>query len=140
MLVPLFNLVTHRPDLIVDHLAGYLKLAQDEIAGAKQQLIRRAIAGAVAVVFAMAFLVLTGVALMLANMTMLQPHVVQTMASSPSMAMFIAVPAVALIAAIIATIVALKSDADETSVSFVDHVQRDIQAFRQIVQAKEDRA
>ena len=22
MLVPLFNLVTHRPDLIVDHLAG----------------------------------------------------------------------------------------------------------------------
>lgn len=141
MLVPLFNLVTHRPDLVIDHLAGYIKLAQDEVSDAKQQLIRRAIAGSVAIVFAMAFIVLAGVALMLANTIMLQPIGVQTFATtSPSMVVLIAVPAVALIAAIIAALVALKSGADETSVSFADHVQRDIQAFRQVVQAKQDRA
>ena len=140
MLVPLFNLVTHRPDLIIDHLAGYLKLAQDEVLGMKQQLIRRAIAGAVAIVFAMAFLVLAGVALMLGNMALLQPHVVQTMAASPSIAVLIAVPAVTLIAAIIAAIVALKSGADERSTSVADHIHRDIQAFRKVVQAKEQGA
>ena len=68
MLVPIFNLVTHRPDLIIDHLAGYLKLAQDEVSGIKQQLIRRTIAGAIALVFAVAFIVLAGVAIMLASL------------------------------------------------------------------------
>ena len=67
MLVPLFNLVAHRPDLIIDHLSGYLKLAQDELAEVKQQVIRRAVASAVALIFAIAFIVLAGVALMLAQ-------------------------------------------------------------------------
>lgn len=135
MLVPLFNLVTHRPDLIIDHLTGYLKLAQDEVNDAKQQIVRRAIAGAVALVFAVAFIVLAGMALMLASVstTQLQPIFATT-------AMLIAVPTVALLAAIIAAIVAMKSDTDIPTVSFADHIQRDIQAFRQVIQAKEESA
>jgi uncharacterized membrane protein YqjE len=133
MLVPLFNLVTHRPDLIIDHLAGYLKLAQDELNEAKQQVIRRAIAGAVALIFAVAFIVLAGMALMLASVVTTQPQPV--LATST---MFIAVPAVALLAAIIAAIVAMRSGTDTPEVSLADHIQRDIQAFRQVMQAKED--
>ena len=132
MLVPLFNLVTHRPDLIIDHLAGYLKLAQDELNDAKQQLIRRAIAGAVALVFAVAFIVLAGVSLMLATLT-----VAQTQPVFSTTATLIAVPTVALLAAIIAAIVAMKSNTDEPTVSFAEHIQRDMQAFRQVIQAKQ---
>ncbi len=132
MLVPLFNLVTHRPDLIIDHLSGYLKLAQDELNDVKQNVIRRAIAGAVALVFAVAFVVLAGIAVMLGSVasTQAQPVFATT-------TMLIAVPGVALVAAIIAGFLAMKSGNDERTVSFSDHIQRDIQAFRQITQAKE---
>lgn len=132
MLVPLFNLVTHRPDLIIDHLAGYLKLAQDEVSDVKQQLIRRAIAGAVALAFAVAFIVLAGMALMLASVTTVQS---QFLVEATTL---IAVPAVALIAAIIAALVAVKSRNDERPVTFADHIQRDIQAFRQVIRAKDE--
>lgn len=132
MLVPLFNLFTHRPDLIIDHLAGYLKLAQDELNEAKQQVIRRAVAGAVALVFAVAFIVLAGMGLMLSSVASIQAQPVFA-----STTMLIAVPGVALVAAIIAGIVAMKSGTDEPTVSFSDHIQRDIQAFRQVIQAKE---
>ena len=135
MLVPLFNLVTHRPDLIIDHLAGYLKLAQDEVGSAKQQLIRRAVAGAVALVFSVAFIVLAGMALMLASVT-----TTQTQPVFASTTMLIAVPTVALLVAIIAAFVAMRSGVDEPTVSFADHIQRDIQAFRQVIKAKEDGA
>ena len=133
MLVPLFNLVTHRPDLIIDHLAGYLKLAQDEVSGAKQQLIRRTIAGAVALLFAVAFIVLAGMAVMLAALAN-----AETASAFSTTATLVAVPAVALVAAIIAAVVAMKSGADGPPASFADHVQRDIQAFRQVIRAKED--
>ena len=132
MLVPLFNLVTHRPDLIIDHLAGYLKLAQDEMNDVKQQLMRRLIAGAVALVFVAAFIVLAGVSLMLASVIAAQTQPVFAVTT-----MLIVVPAVALVAAVIAAMVAMKAGADEPAPSFADHIQRDIQAFRQVIQAKE---
>ena len=132
MLVPLFNLVTHRPDLIIDHLAGYLKLAQDELAEVKRQVIRRAVASAVALIFAIAFIVLAGVALMLASIS------TQSQSANAPTVMLIAVPAIALVAAIIAAIAALKAAPAQTSASFADHIQRDIQAFRQVIRKKED--
>ena len=134
MLVPLFNLVTHRPDLIIEHLAGYLKLAQDELAEVKQQVIRRAVASAVALIFAIAFIVLAGVALMLASIS------TQSQSANAPTVMLIAVPAIALVAAIIAAIAALKAAPAQTSASFADHIQRDIQAFRQVIRKKEDNA
>ena len=134
MLVPLFNLVTHRPDLIIDHLSGYLKLAQDELTEVKQHAIRRAVAGAVALIFAIAFIVLAGVALMLASIS------TQSQSANAPTVMLIAVPAVALVAAFIAAIAALKAGPAQTSASFADHIQRDIQAFRQVIRKKEDNA
>ena len=134
MLVPLFNLVTHRPDLIIDHLSGYLKLAQDELTEVKQHVIRRAVASAVALVFAIAFIVLAGVALMLASIS------TQSQSVNAPTVMLIAVPAIALVAAIIAAIAALKAAPAQTAASFADHIQRDIQAFRQVIRKKEDNA
>ena len=134
MLVPLFNLVTHRPDLIVDHLSGYLKLAQDDLGEMKQHMIRRAVAGAVALVFAIAFIVLAGVALMLASIS------TPSQSANVPTVMLIAVPAIALVTAIIAAIAALKAAPAQTSPSFADHIQRDIQAFRQVIRKKEDNA
>ena len=134
MLVPLFNLVTHRPDLIIDHLSGYLKLAQDELTEVKQHVIRRAVAGAVALVFAISFIVLAGVALMLSSIA------TQSQSANAPTVMLIAVPAIALVAAIIAAIAALKAGPAQTSASFADHIQRDIQAFRQAIRKKEDNA
>ena len=134
MLVPLFNLVTHRPDLIIDHLSGYLKLAQDELTEVKQHAIRRAVAGAVALVFAIAFVVLAGVALMLASIS------TPSQSANVPTVMLIVVPAVALVAAFIAAIAALKAAPAQTSPSFADHIQRDIQAFRQVIRKKEDNA
>ena len=134
MLVPLFNLVTHRPDLIIDHLSGYLKLAQDELTEVKQQVIRRAVASAVALVFAISFIVLAGVALMLSSIA------TQSQSANAPTVMLIAVPAIALVAAIIAAIAALKAAPAQTSASFADHIQRDIQAFRQVIRKKEDNA
>ena len=132
MLVPLFNLVTHRPDLIIDHLSGYLKLAQDELNDAKQQIIRRAIAGAVALVFAVAFIVLAGMALMLSSVM-----AIPTQPVFATMTMLIAVPSGALLAAVVAAIFAMKSGTDTPTVSVADHIQRDIQAFRQVIKSKE---
>ena len=134
MLVPLFNLVTHRPDLIIDHLSGYLKLAQDELAEVKQQVTRRAVASAVALIFAIAFIVLAGVALMLASIS------TQSQLANAPTVVLIAVPAIALVAAIIAAVAAVKAAPVQTSASFADHVQRDIQAFRQVIRKKEDNA
>ena len=133
MLVPLFNLVTHRPDLIIDHLAGYLKLAQDEVSSAKRALLRRLIAGAVALVFAVAFIVLAGVALMLASV-----FAAQARSEFATTAMLIAVPTMTLLAAVIAAFVATRSGTGESTVSFADHIQRDIQAFRQVIRAKDE--
>ena len=135
MLVPLFNLITHRPDLIVDHLAGYLKLAQDEVNDAKQRFVRRTIAGAVALLFTAAFVVLAGVSLM---MTALPIWPAQPPAATT--ATLILVPLVVLLAAIISAIVAMKSGAGEPALSLADHIQRDIQAFRQVIQTKEEGA
>ena len=137
MLVPLFNLFTHRPDLVVDHVAAYVSLAQDEISSAKRQIIRRAIAGAVALVFAGAFLALSGVAIMLGAVLFAQPQAALT---GQLVWTLVLVPGVALLGAIVAASVAMKSDSTATTVSLSEHFHRDIAAFRQAIATKEARA
>ena len=62
---PLLSVLVHRPELVLDHLAGYAALAGEEVAGTGFALARRAIAWAVAVLAFIVFLVLAGVAAML---------------------------------------------------------------------------
>lgn len=66
MVHPLFTVLINRPELIVDHAAGYAALVREEAAGYGHEALSRAIAWGVAVLALGAFLILAGVAAMLA--------------------------------------------------------------------------
>jgi len=65
MLRPIFSLLISRPDLVVDHVAGYAALIQEEASDAGMAVARQAIAWGVALLGLIVFLVLAGVAVML---------------------------------------------------------------------------
>ena len=68
MLHPIFSTLIHRPELVIDHVAGYAALVQEEASTVGGEVARRAIAWGVAVVGLLVFLVLAGVAAMLGVM------------------------------------------------------------------------
>lgn len=65
---PIFSVLVRRPELVMDHVAGYATLLREEASTTGHELARRAIAWGVAVLGFIAFLVLSGVAAMLAAM------------------------------------------------------------------------
>lgn len=65
MIHPIFRTVLGRPELIADHLSGYVALVKEEATAASKGAIHRAIAGAVALVCAVLALILIGVAIMM---------------------------------------------------------------------------
>lgn len=66
LLHPIFSVLVHRPDLLVDHVAGYANLVREESASVSGEVAKRAIAWGIAILSFTAFLVLTGVGAMLA--------------------------------------------------------------------------
>ncbi|MDF2464714.1 MAG: hypothetical protein K0Q43_2949 [Ramlibacter sp.] len=68
MLHPIFSVLINRPELVMDHVAGYAALVQEEASSVSGEVLKRAIAWAAVVVGALVFLVLTGVAAMLGVM------------------------------------------------------------------------
>jgi hypothetical protein len=66
MVHPIFSVLISRPELVMDHVAGYAALAQEEASTVGVQVARRALAWGVAVISLLVFLVLAGVAIMLA--------------------------------------------------------------------------
>ena len=66
MVHPIFSVLITRPELVVDHVAGYAALVQEEASTVGVQVARRAAAWAVCAVGVLVFLVLAGVAFMLA--------------------------------------------------------------------------
>ncbi len=65
MLHPLFTVLIRRPELVVEHLAGYGALLHEEFSDIGSQMARRAVAWGAMVVMASVFITLTGVAVML---------------------------------------------------------------------------
>lgn len=65
MLHPLLSLLINRPELAIDHAAGYAALVREEAADAGAHWVRRALAWLLAVVALAVFLALAGGALML---------------------------------------------------------------------------
>lgn len=65
MLHPLFTVLIRKPELVVEHLAGYGALVQEEISDLGAQLALRAAAWGAMVVMALVFVMLTGVSVML---------------------------------------------------------------------------
>ena len=68
MLHPIFSVLINRPELVMDHVAGYAALVQEEASSVSGEVLKRAIAWAAVVVGALVFLVLAGVAAMLGVM------------------------------------------------------------------------
>jgi len=68
MIHPIFSVLVNRPELVMDHVAGYAALVQEEASAVGVEVARRAIAWGVAVLGLVVFLVLAGVAIMLGAM------------------------------------------------------------------------
>ena len=68
MLHPIFSVLVNRPELVMDHVAGYAALVQEEASSVSGEVAKRAIAWAAMVVGVLVFLVLAGVAAMLGFM------------------------------------------------------------------------
>ena len=65
MVHPIFSVLITRPELVMDHVAGYAALVQEEASTVGVQVARRAIAWIVAAFAFLVFLLLAGVAVML---------------------------------------------------------------------------
>jgi hypothetical protein len=68
MIHPIFSVLVKRPELVMDHVAGYAALVQEEASTVGGEVAKRAIAWGVAVLGLVVFLVLAGVAIMLGAM------------------------------------------------------------------------
>jgi len=68
MVHPIFSVLITRPELVMDHVAGYAALAQEEASAVGAHVVKRAVAWGVAVLALFVFLLLTGVAVMLGVM------------------------------------------------------------------------
>ncbi|HXD40887.1 MAG TPA: hypothetical protein VN649_10020 [Ramlibacter sp.] len=68
MVHPIFSVLIRRPELVVDHVAGYAALVQEEASTVGLEVAKRAIAWGVAILGLLVFLVLAGVAVMLGAM------------------------------------------------------------------------
>jgi hypothetical protein len=62
---PIFSVLVSRPELVMDHVAGYAALAQEEASSVGTEVAKRAIAWAVVGFAALVFLLLAGVSAML---------------------------------------------------------------------------
>jgi hypothetical protein len=65
MVHPIFSVLITRPELVMDHVAGYAALVQEEASTVSQEVAKRVVAWAVATLGLLVFLILTGVAVML---------------------------------------------------------------------------
>ncbi|RZJ27103.1 MAG: hypothetical protein EOO54_00430 [Haliea sp.] len=65
MIHPIFSVLIRRPELVVDHVAGYAALAREEASSVGSEVTRRAVAWGVAAIGLLVGLVLAGVAAML---------------------------------------------------------------------------
>lgn len=69
MVHPIFSVLIARPELVMDHVAGYATLVQEEASSVGLQVAKRVIAWAVAAMGLLVFMVLAGVAVMLGAVT-----------------------------------------------------------------------
>jgi hypothetical protein len=65
MVHPIFSVLITRPELVMDHVAGYAALVQEEASSVGLEVAKRVVAWGVAVIGLLVFLILAGVAVML---------------------------------------------------------------------------
>ena len=117
MVHPIFSVLITRPELVMDHVAGYASLVQEEASTVGVQVARRAIAWTVAAVGLLVFVILAGVACMIG-------------ATSGYHWALVAAPAVPLVIAIAAFFVARKPMPSSAFNELKAQIDADAQALR----------
>jgi len=117
MVHPIFSVLITRPELVMDHVAGYAALVQEEASTVGVQVARRAAGWAVCAVGLLVFLVLAGVAFMIG-------------ATSGYHWALLVVPAVPLVIAIGAFFVAKKPVPSNAFTELRAQLDADAQALR----------
>jgi uncharacterized membrane protein YqjE len=115
---PIFTVLVRRPDLVVDHLSGYAALVQQEASTLGREVARCAVAGAIAAVSFVVFLVLAGVALMLGVM------------QGQFNWVLVLTPGIVLVLGVTALIYARKSVPSQVFVELRGQFEADAQALR----------
>lgn len=117
---PIFSVLLRRPELLVDHAAGYAALAREEAAAAAGVMARRAVAWGVAALGFILFMVLAGAAAMLGALQG-QFHWV-----------LVAVPGLALAIAVGGAVLGLQKPAHPLFTELRGQLDADAQALRSL--------
>ena len=120
MLHPIFSVLVSKPDLVMEHVAGYASLMRDEASSVGVEVAKRAVAWGVTLFAALVFLILAGVAVMLAAIQD-QFHWA-----------FVLVPAAALAIAAVGFSIARKPLPDKAFSELKAQLDADAQALRAI--------
>ena len=120
MVHPIFSVLITKPELVMEHVAGYASLMRDEASSVGLEVAKRAIAWGVTLFSLLVFLILAGVAAMLAAVQD-QFHWV-----------FLLVPAVALALAVAGFLVARKPLPEKAFSELKAQLDADAQALRAI--------
>lgn len=62
---PIFSVLVSRPELVMDHMAGYAELVQEEASSVGSEVVKRAAAWAACGVGALLFVLFAGIAIMI---------------------------------------------------------------------------
>ena len=120
MVHPIFSVLITKPELVMEHVAGYASLMRDEASSAGREVAKRAIAWGVTLFALLVFLILAGVAAMLAAVQD-QFHWA-----------FLLVPAVALAIAVVGFSMARKPLPEKAFGELKAQLDADAQALRAI--------
>jgi hypothetical protein len=120
MLHPIFSVLVSKPELLMEHVAGYAALMRDEASTVGVEVAKRAVAWAVTLFSLLVFLILAGVAAMLAAVQD-QFHWA-----------FVLVPAVPLVLAVVGFSVARKRLPERAFTELKAQLDADAQALRAI--------
>ncbi len=120
MIHPIFSVLITRPELVMDHVAGYAALMQEDASTVGGHMARRALAWGIAAISLLVFLVLGGVAIMLGAM------------HGEFHWTLVIVPALPLAAGIAGAIVASKKFPERAFTELKAQLDADVQALRTI--------
>ena len=120
MVHPIFSVLITKPELVMEHVAGYASLVRDEASSVGIEVAKRAVAWAVTLITFLVFLILAGVAAMMAAVDE-QFHWA-----------FVIVPAIALAISLAAFSVARKRQPEQAFTERKAQLDADAQAVRAI--------
>lgn len=120
MLHPIFSVLISKPELVMEHVAGYAALMREEASSVGSAVAKRAIAWGVTLFALLVFLILAGVAAMLAAVQD-QFHLA-----------FVLVPGVALVIAIAGFLQARKPLPEKAFTELKAQLDADAEALRAI--------